>query len=135
MATAADVRFAWAAGLFTAQGGIELAPYEAGTRREGLCRRRLLLAFDDEEVVRRFCDTVGCGKIRHLPAGNAKWSDRWRWECYRWVDIEPLLVRLLPHLGAQQAERAKAMLATPPGPIGRPRKGQFRNQKAQNSGE
>lgn len=115
---------AWAAGLFEGEGSIvhfRVAAPTAARPDYRKWKRGLLLGMTDaDDVVRRFHDLVGVGRVRRQP-GKAAHSDVWIWEVTRWMDTEPLLRVLLPHFGDRRSEAALALLGNPPTRTHRPR--------------
>ena len=112
-----DLAFAWAAGLFEGEGSIVYGP------RDGGVRRRLTLGMTDEDVIGRFYETVGVG---HLNGPYERFSNgkpvkpMYNWAVNSWDDLEPLLRRMLPFLGARRGDKARMLLADPSPRPGRP---------------
>jgi hypothetical protein len=102
--------FAWACGLFEGEGNIR-NHMDANSRRNV---RRLTVGTTDLDVLERFASVVGCGKIRGGRERTNNGKLMWRWECSHWDDTEPLLRRMLPHLGVRRRAAAEALLANPP---------------------
>ncbi len=99
-------QLAWAAGMFEGEGCISHDSGKRGTARA------LTLVSTDRDVLHTFARVVGVGVIRERGVrGRRKAS--WRWEVRRWRDIEPLLRKLLPYLGARRRAKALALLADP----------------------
>lgn len=118
MLTQADIDFAWAAGLFEGEGHIAHRVYH--TRRPHETIRALVLNMTDEDIVKRFHAIVGAGSVRFVKRQKVGWNDIWSWKCTAWVDLEPLLERLLPYLGERRAQKARELLQDPAKAIGRP---------------
>jgi hypothetical protein len=70
MGTHSDVDYAWAAGLFEGEGSVMISPKDIPC---------LSLAMSDEDVVRRFADIVGRGRING-PYQYGKGKPMWYWK-------------------------------------------------------
>jgi hypothetical protein len=90
--------WAWAAGLFEGEGCIS--------------DDELRLKMTDEDVVRRFAAAVALGTI-YAPYASRQPNRRpaWVWVSGRRRDVEFILARFLPYLGARRAARAREALA------------------------
>lgn len=99
----------WAAGLFEGEGFF-IRPIPPGRNRGMELRSK------DEDVVRRFHEIVGIGVVAFvLQKGIAEErTSLWRWKCTRWYEVEPLIQRFLPYLGARRRQRALEMLENAP---------------------
>jgi len=112
-----ELAWAWAAGLFEGEGSI--VSYMVTNRKppwSSSYRRRLLtLKMTDEDVVRRFHQIVGAGRVSALKRSTKypHWKPQWAWECTRWDEIENILRRFLPYLGNRRRDAAEYSVAHP----------------------
>ena len=90
----------WAAGLFEGEGCIS----SRNGRSYLLC-----LQMTDEDVVKRFADWAGVGKFRARPVLEG-YKPVFEWRTSHRRDVQSVLNRLLPHLGARRAEKAREAL-------------------------
>ena len=82
--------FAWAAGLFEGEGTISFG-----------VSPQLRLTMTDEEVVRRFAETIGEGGICEIPAQQHNWRHAWCW--YKaGRRVEEIVGKLWPFLGERR---------------------------------
>lgn len=93
---------AWAAGLFDGEGCI--AAKQAGKRGSGA---QLRLGMNDLDVVERFRDVVGCGKIYAHKPGTGSTKPCHTWYVYEATFVIEILEMLLPWFGERR--RAKAI--------------------------
>lgn len=96
----------WAAGLFEGEGSISLA------RSRNRIYPRLVLASTDEDVVRRFHETIGVGYVNgpYKQANRPHTKPTWRWEAFG-TSARKALPLLLPFLGERRTARANEVLA------------------------
>jgi hypothetical protein len=94
--------FAWAAGLFEGEGSITLAP-----------RPRLQMKMADEDVVRRFAEIIGVGKVYgpygpydYEPPKRLQKKPTWMWVCEGRRASEALEA-LRPWLSARRLAQAR----------------------------
>ncbi len=87
---------AWAAGLFEGEGYCGIR----GTQRQPA----VTVQMTDEDVVRRFCASVGRGSVRryHYPPRKVTWQ----WSVQGASDVLHVLGLLWGHLGERRQERA-----------------------------
>ena len=91
-----DADGAWAAGLFEGEGTV-------GCGKSGI---RLQLAMCDEDIVRRWGDVVGAGRIRgpYGPHGVGT-KPQWHWGVYAADDVEAIYIRFRPWLGERRLKQ------------------------------
>lgn len=92
----------WAAGLFEGEGSIGHKVAHRGTRTYKY--PRLQLAMTDEDVVRRFHEVVGEGRVNGPYRNQADFKPYWAWAAQNSA-AERVMARLLPHLGARRSAR------------------------------
>jgi hypothetical protein len=100
-----DPEFAWACGLFEGEG----------TAWTDGAARRVAIGMVDRDVLERFQRAVGVGRIRgpYAPGARSK-QEMFHWEVCAWLDVVPLLERMLPMLSPRRQEQAAKVLARPP---------------------
>jgi Sigma-70, region 4 len=87
---------AWAAGLFEGEGSISLSRNQI----------RLKLGMTDGDVVQRFADIAGCGRVYvREEMRRVHWKPCWYWEVARRADCVAVMAALLPYLGERRTER------------------------------
>lgn len=98
--------FAWAAGLFEGEGSVSMYRTPMGSTP------RLQLTSTDEDVVRRFCSSVGLGRV-HGPYPGRKPHHKlsWNWSVQNFERVQALLAMFWPRLGARRRSRAIEVLA------------------------
>lgn len=89
---------AWAAGLFEGEGSI--------TRRH-LRHTNLVLAMTDEDVVRRFHEIIGHGKVYGPYVNHSGVKPQWRWACTGAKNCIAVLAALWCFLGERRKQRAE----------------------------
>lgn len=114
---------AWAAGLFEGEGTI--LNYVGA---DGRWVRRLALVMTDEDVVKRFHQVVGSGKMSGpTQRENPDWKPIWTWRCTKQADCAAILKSFLPYLGERRTKAALALIFNPAGPAHRPRSSHCKN--------
>lgn len=90
---------AWAAGLFEGEGCVRIRPRGCG---------EMTLAMTDRDVVERFAEIVGAGKVKRNdgPARNGH-QVQWRWNVSRFETVQAVVAMIWPWLGERR--RAKAL--------------------------
>ena len=89
----------WAAGLFEGEGSItHAANYPKKTH--------LSLAMTDEDVMERFVDVIGCGKLYGPYCYKKKSKPFWQWTIWKKSEVLRILKMLLPHFGKRRSQRA-----------------------------
>jgi len=91
-----DALNAWAAGLFEGEGSV---------RCDRTCVR-IALTMCDEDVVRRWGQAVGAGKLYgpYPPRGTGT-KPQWQWTVQKLVDVEAVYIRLYPWLGSRRMQQ------------------------------
>src|SRR5258708_6858023 len=102
---------AWAAGVFEGEGSIIVRP--AGGKRPGL-QRRLQVPMTDADVLHRFRDVVGAGRIYGPIQREDNYKPVYVWVCSRWADIERILRAFRPYLLERRGAKADVMLESAP---------------------
>ena len=87
---------AWAAGLFEGEGCFFINT----VRKEGKSYRYpcATLKMTDEDVVRKFHEIVGVGKVWRKPAARLGWKPQWDWRCHGSEETEKVFELLSPYL-------------------------------------
>jgi hypothetical protein len=94
----------WAAGLFEGEGCM----YKAKNRP---CSFTLTVGSSDKDVLEKFSDAMGCGKITERTAKKeAHHKDFWVWNLYKGENIRRVLAAMLPHFGNRRAYQALNIL-------------------------
>lgn len=88
---------AWAAGLFEGEGSIT---------RHRRNETYLVLSMSDEDVVRRFCDIIGHGRV-YGPYYRENSKPMWRWQCSGSKNNIAIIAALLGFLGNRRRARAE----------------------------
>ena len=90
----------WAAGLFEGEGSI--------TRDHRVNNRRLSIVMTDKDVMERFVDVMGYGRLlgpyQYVKCKNNK--PYWSWQMSKRSEVLRILKMFLPHFGKRRAERA-----------------------------
>ena len=104
-----DFHWAWAAGLFEGEGCIYM-------NHKRMCAQ---IRSTDKDVLDRFCDIVGVGKvygpyttkqsINGEVITNPKWKDNYVWQCYS-DPARQVIERLYPLLGHRRQQKAREVL-------------------------
>ena len=89
----------WAAGLFEGEGCI-------AQHTKGAGYRKLVIVMTDSDVMERFVDVVGYGKLRGPYNSKSGYKPFWRWEIVKSKEVLRILKMFLPHLGKRRAEKA-----------------------------
>ena len=99
MALIADVKMAWAVGLFEGEGSITFSGKQA----------HLTMQITDKDVLQQFHKIVGKGNFRGPYNYNAKhgYKQVWAWACTKSSDVLELLTLWLPILGRRRKQVAK----------------------------
>jgi hypothetical protein len=92
----------WAAGLFEGEGCL----YQ--TNRKAYPGAALMMT--DEDVVRKFVDTVGMGGVREYRTKPPR-KPTWRWEVYGFEKVQALIAMFWPFLGERRQAKAQEILA------------------------
>jgi hypothetical protein len=104
--------FEWAAGLYEGEGSVGLS--RAGKDKAAHVRDvRMTVSSTDRDVLERFLEVVGVGKIvalgRRPSALGAK--QQFQWKLSRQAQVADLLWRFFPHLGERRTRQALEVLA------------------------
>jgi hypothetical protein len=83
----------WLAGLFEGEGSI----YFDKSNKQW----RMKLKMTDEDVVTRFHEGAGVGKVYYEP--HKTFKPTWNWVLFRKAEVKAFLIRLLPLLGNRRA--------------------------------
>ena len=104
--------FSWAVGLIEGEGHFSVK------------NRVIIVAMNDRDVLERLQSALGGKVYGPYKHPNPAAALQWRWQLGGWSEVEPLVKRMLPHLGDRRRAQAEALLANPAGPPGVPRRGQ-----------
>ena len=94
-----STQLAWAAGLFEGEGCMS-------------GRNTLRLQMTDKDVVEKFHDAVGLGKIYYYPSRDGKRKETWTWYLEKRNFVRLLLSKFLPYFGNRRAHKALDILDT-----------------------
>lgn len=102
------LQVAWAAGLFEGEGSWIV-------RKTGYPQASLRSA--DRDVVERFAEIVGCGRIgfEDRKTANPLHSDSWYWQVGNRRDVRRLAETFMPYLGERRRTRALEIIAATEG--------------------
>ena len=89
----------WAAGLFEGEGCIT-------KHTKGSGYRKLVIGMTDSDVMERFVDVVGYGKLNGPYNSKSGYKPFWRWEIVKSKEVLRILKMFLPHLGKRRAKKA-----------------------------
>jgi len=91
----------WAAGLFEGEGSITHAANYPN-------KKNLSIGMTDKDVMERFVDVVGHGKLYgpycYKKSKNIK--PYWQWKIWKNSEVLRILKMFLPHFGKRRTERA-----------------------------
>lgn len=93
-----DSETAWAAGIFEGEGCLHCA-------KTGLCLR---VSMCDEDIIRRWGEVMGAGKMRWDPPRGSGTKPQWSWTIHKRADIEAACFRLRPWLGVRRLQQFDA---------------------------
>lgn len=105
----------WAAGLFEGEGSVSFRRLEKRAHRISCVMQ---LSSTDEDVVSRFADCVGCGRVTG-PYRNRQWwhgekvevgKPYWSWKCQACGAVYALLAKFYPFLGERRQKRAREVM-------------------------
>ena len=71
---------------------------------------RLKLKMTDRDVVERFCEVVGCGKVKPAKPSKEHYKPLYEWTCQRRYDVHQFLDTFLPYFGNRRAYKALNIL-------------------------
>lgn len=96
-----DAELAWAAGLFEGEGTITRM-----TAKSSQTRFNAAVIMTDEDVLRRFSEVVGLGKLYgpYQPT-NPKAKPIWRWTLRRYTELVELYELIGPWMGQRRSAR------------------------------
>jgi hypothetical protein len=99
---------AWAAGLFEGEGCIDCTRRKY--RDKVYVTPRLQLSMTDEEVVRKFHETLGCGRVNGPYRSRLSTRPYWRWAAHG-KETRVVLDVFLPFLSGRRRAKAEEVLA------------------------
>jgi hypothetical protein len=93
---------AWAAGLFEGEGCVAAYHHSKNARAV-----RAWLSSTDEDVIHRFHEIVGVGRLSgpYHQNGFDRQGLRWRWQVSRKPDVTEFLDGVYPYLGHRRREQ------------------------------
>mgnify|MGYP001328870264 CR=1 FL=1 len=98
-----STQLAWAVGLFEGEGCM--------TWRDKAHRRPYLkMAMTDFDVIRKFHELIGVGRLDIIDKKNPKWKDQLQWRTTNLKDCRDILSMFLPQLGDRRAHKALDIL-------------------------
>lgn len=97
--SAATTDLAWAAGLFEGEGCFSFQPKAP----------RAMLSMSDEDVVRRFHQTVGIGSVHQTKRREGR-KDLWTWTAAGFPSFQYIVALLWRWLGTRRRARARELL-------------------------
>ena len=96
-------QIAWAAGLFEGEGCITF-------RDKKHNQPYLKINMTDFDVIRKFYEMVGIGRLDKIDKKNPKWKEQLQWRTGGRENVRNLLVLFLPHFGNRRAHKALDVL-------------------------
>ena len=96
-------QIAWAAGLFEGEGCMTW-------RDKSHCRPYLKMSMTDFDVVKRFHNFIGTGRLDVIGKKDPKWKDQLQWRTTNKKDCIDIILLFLPYFGDQRAHRALDIL-------------------------
>jgi hypothetical protein len=101
-----STQHAWAAGLFDGEGCIHIGRQTKAPHNKYY---QLTLGMNDLDVVERFADLWGVGKVwtRHA---TAKWNTFYYWRISKRTEVARILAAMLPYFGNRRAHKALDIL-------------------------
>jgi hypothetical protein len=116
-----ETEIAWAAGLFEGEGSMVIRPTKAEKVQQRFPYVVISLGMCDQDVVERFAELMGYGRVHHYPRSiaNPKHKDIWYWQVARRSDCKRIVEMFLPYLGERRSARAREILAAASVPDGR----------------
>jgi hypothetical protein len=102
-----DSNIAWAAGLFEGEGSIHVS---SQGNRYRWPRVQITLGSTDHDVVARFVEIVGVGRIHTQTRPNRNHRTMYRWDV-RGLEAAAILKAFMPWLGARRRAKAEEALA------------------------
>ena len=97
-----ETSVAWAAGLFEGEGCITIDNRSPN-------HRRLLMGMTDEDVMQKFVDVVGAGKLYgpySYSGDKAKYKQFWQWSIGKKPEVVRILKMFIPYFGKRRSEKA-----------------------------
>lgn len=101
---ATETEIAWAQGLFEGEGCATFGRYGA---TPGAIQPRLAVEMADEEIVRRFHEVVGVGRVYSKNARQEAHRPTWIWVATAHADVLAALDILQPGLGSRRQEQIR----------------------------
>ena len=98
---------AWTAGLFEGEGCIGTAR----NKKKRASTPRLQLSMTDEDVVRRFGESLRLGRVNGPYRGKGGRKDHWSWNVTSFEKVQAIVAMFWPWLGRRRKDRAKEVLA------------------------
>ena len=89
----------WAAGLFEGEGCIHTPKTQPNQRQASI-------EMTDKDVMERFVDVVGYGKLNGPYWRKLSTKPTWCWKLKKKVELLRVLKMFLPHFGKRRAEKA-----------------------------
>lgn len=126
-----DEVLAWAAGLFDGDGS---TCFERHGSHAGYVRADMSITQSSRdgrpEVLVRFHEILGLGRINGPYGGSPAWEPVYRWKAHRLVDVETVARSLWPWLGTVKRVQAAIVIgkvaSQPPLPRGNPAWGRYK---------
>jgi hypothetical protein len=101
-----ELEIAWAAGVFAGEGTVEFIE-----RKGGRAPTILRLTTRDQDVVERFREIIGVGRVSAKTPANVNHSVIWQCVVSGQDNIKQVLHTFYPHLGHRQQRIADEALA------------------------
>lgn len=113
MRTPSNEEIAWAAGLFEGEGALMVVPRKDRPPNQFLTRA--MLGSTDLDVLERFAEIVGVGKIgsetqKYNPLTGAPYKPIWYWSVSNASDLIVLINMLKPWFGKRRGAKAELVL-------------------------
>lgn len=102
---------AWAAGLFEGEGSLSV-----NYNRNQRPHIQLSITSTDHDVIARFVETVGAGRVYGPYRQSRPGKPQYQWRAHGWELLKRLQQEWGPYLGARRSTRFAAVLALEPDP-------------------
>ena len=98
-----STQLAWAVGLFEGEGCMTWRDKEHK-------RPYLKMSMTDFDVVEKFLDVIGVGRLDFIDKKNPKWKHQLQWRTTNERDCRNILSMFLPYFGNRRAHKALDIL-------------------------
>lgn len=96
---------AWAAGLFEGEGSMFLVKQIRNEKEYKYTRMELRMT--DQDVVEKFRDVLGVGRIhyKNSPSLKPNWKDSWCWQLTNKEECRQVIDKFWPYLGKRRRDK------------------------------